>query len=290
MKCLIHRRWNLAAYIAVSAVLLFVVCLPAFGQVAGAGYDAFQTGSGASVDLTSMGLGPVNLQGVAIPSSSSTGSLGNTDTIMYRPQAIPAAGGTVPVNLYALFMKSTSPVTYNNVQADVYITVNNTGGVIPTTTLPQPDTLTPSTGTITVYPSTSTFDSSITVNADVIIVTTGSNPANTSAVLTNQPANTVTLAQTGSSYSTTAPTGYPFSPTTTLTSGGIYFHPVHTAPTHPHPVVTATLPKPCTIIEGQSGFEADAKAKGTGTTADAKTKTGSSTTTATPDITCIVVP
>jgi hypothetical protein len=242
MKRLVHRRWNLAAYIAVFTVLFFAVCLPAFGQIAGPGYDAFQTGSGASVDLTSIGIGVVNLQGVPLPSSTAAGPLGNTDTIMYSPQAIPAGGGTVPVNLYALSMKSSTPVTFMNQQADVYITVNNTGGVIPTGSLPQPDTLTPSTGTITVYPSTSTFDSSITINADVIIVKTGGNPANTSVVLANQPANSVTMTQTGSSYSTTPPANYPLTTTSPLGSPGIYFRPVHTAPTHNHPVVPASVP------------------------------------------------
>ena len=84
--------------------LLSVCSIPVMGQ--SAGYDLFQTGSGISVDLSSLGLGVVNLQGVAIQGSS-----GNTDTIVHRTQNVPSGGGAVSVNVYALFMKSTSSVT-----------------------------------------------------------------------------------------------------------------------------------------------------------------------------------
>src|SRR5215471_11074380 len=86
-------------------VLLTLCSIPGMGQ--SAGYDLFQTGSGTSVDLSSLGLGVVNLQGVAIQGSS-----GNTDTIIHRTQNVPSGGGTVSVNVYALFMKSTSSVTF----------------------------------------------------------------------------------------------------------------------------------------------------------------------------------
>src|SRR5215472_10784293 len=120
-------------------VVLLAVVLAAGSLLAVAqnsGYDMFQTGSGSQVDLTNMGLGTVQLQGVPIQ-----GSTGNSDTIMYRPQAVPSGGGTIPVNLYALFMKSTSPVNLNGTSADVYVTVNATGGAIGTNVLPQPDAL-----------------------------------------------------------------------------------------------------------------------------------------------------
>src|ERR1700746_2146069 len=127
-------------HIAVFAAVLLIASL-ACAQ----GYDVFQTGSGASVDLSSIGLGVVSLVGVPIQSAT-----GNADTIMYRPQAVPAGGGTIPVNLFALLMKSQSSVTYNGQSADVWVTVNNSGGAISTTTIPQPDSLSASSGTLTI--------------------------------------------------------------------------------------------------------------------------------------------
>src|SRR5262249_43511803 len=157
------------------------------------------------------------LQGVPIQTST-----GNSDTIMYRPQAVPSGGGTIPVNLYALFMKSTSPVNLNGTSTDVYVTVNATGGAIGTNVLPQPDALAASGGSITVYPSADgtggTFDSSITINANIIFVPAGASVTNPSNYLAHQPAPAVTLSQTGSSYSTTAPSGYPGG----LPSGGFF--------------------------------------------------------------------
>lgn len=74
-----------------AVMALLVVCfVPASAQIS-AGYDLFQTGSGASVNLTSIGLGNVSLQSFPIQSS-----LGNTDTIMHRTQNIPATGGVQP--------------------------------------------------------------------------------------------------------------------------------------------------------------------------------------------------
>jgi hypothetical protein len=234
-------------------VLLLVVALLAGSLLAAAqssGYDVFQTGSGASVDLSSIGLGQVSLQGVPIQSST-----GNADTIMFRPQAVPTGGGTIPVNLWALFMKSVSPVNLNGTSADVYVTVNATGGAVATSVLPQPDALSASTGTITVYPNSQgtggTFDSTITINADIIFVTAGSSVTNPANYLGHQAAPAITLSQTGSSYTTTAPSGYPLSASVPLlqpglvnsastsgglSSGGFFPKPVHTGP---HPVVPA---------------------------------------------------
>src|SRR5215471_15139006 len=152
------------SYIAL-LVLLSSCSIPAMGQ--SAGYDLFQTGTGTSVDLSSLGLGVVNLQGVAIQGSS-----GNTDTIIHRTQNVPPGGGTVAVNVYALFMKSTSPVRFQGQSADVYVTINNSGGTISQSTLPQPDALAVSLGSVTVR-TDGTFDSSITVNADLIFVKAG---------------------------------------------------------------------------------------------------------------------
>jgi hypothetical protein len=232
---------NRKTYIAVFAAILLAASVV---SAQSSGYDVFQTGSGASVDLSSIGLGSVPLVGVPIQSAT-----GNADTIMYRPQDVPSGGGTIPVNLFALLMKSQNHVTYNNQSADVWVTVNNSGGAISSTTIPQPDTLTASTGTLTVY-TNNTFDSTITIYADVIIVTAGGSPSNSSQVLGHQAAPAITLSQTGSSWSTTPPPGYPISSAVAATagragaasasvnysSGGFYPKPVHRGP---HPVVPA---------------------------------------------------
>jgi hypothetical protein len=256
-----NRPQSLVRFIVLATLLL---AGSLFASAQGSGYDVFQTGSGASVDLSGINLGVVSLQGVAIQSST-----GNADTIMYRPQAVPSGGGTIPVNLYALFMKSVSPVNYQGHSADVYVTVNATGGTIPTSTLPQPDSLSASSGTITVYPNSQgtggTFDSSIVINADIILVTAGTSVTNSANYLGHQAAPSITLAQTGSSYSTTAPSGYPLGNASvplgpaaagvvgnaastggSMPTGGFYPKPIHNAS---HPVVPAsncTPPAPTT--------------------------------------------
>ena len=238
-------------FLRLAAVMIVVFTCAVIGSAQTSGYDLFQTGSGASVDLSSMGLGVVNLQGM--PLTVPNNNVGNTDTIMYRPNDFPSGGGTVSVTVWALQMKSVSPVTFSGQSADVWVTINNSGGAISSSSLPQPDALSPSTGTITNYPSSGTFDSSITVNADVIFVKAGGSPSDSTAVLGSGAAPAITLSQTGSSYSSTAPAGYPIqsSPTTgfaaatttatsvSLGSGGFYPRPVHRGP---HPVVPATQP------------------------------------------------
>ena len=214
-------------------VLLSLCSLPMTAQ--SAGYDLFQTGSGTSVDLSSLGLGVVPLQGVAIQ-----GTTGNTDTIIHRTQAVPTGGGTVSVNVYALFMKSTSSVTFQGQSADVYVTINNTAGGVSTSTLPQPDSLSASTGSVTVR-TDGTFDSSITVNADLIFVKAGTSVGNSGNWIGHQAASSTTLSSTNSSWSSSAPAGYPSS--SSLPSGG--FYPInigggHSTPSHVHAVVPAT--------------------------------------------------
>src|SRR5215470_11385638 len=212
--------------------LLSLCSLPVAAQ--SAGYDLFQTGSGTSVDLSSLGLGVVNLQGQAIQGSS-----GNTDTIIHRTQDVPSGGGTVSVSVYALFMKSTSPVTFQGQSADVYVTINNTGGGVSTSTLPQPDSLSASTGSVTVR-TDGTFDSSITVNADLIFVRAGTSVGNSANYVGHQAASSTTLSSTNSSWSSSPPSGYPAPGS--LPSGG--FYPInigggHSTPSHLHAVVPA---------------------------------------------------
>jgi hypothetical protein len=213
------------ATVCISALVL----LPAFAAAQSAGYDLLQTGSGASVDLSSIGLGKVPLQGVPIQTST-----GSTDTIMHRTQDVPQGGGSVPLEVTALFMKSTSSVTFNGQPVDVYVTLNNSGGKIPTTVVPQPDSLSPSTGTMTLR-TDGTFDSSFTVNADVIFVKAGTSVTNSANYVGHQGAPTISLSSTNSTYTTSAPSGYPSS--TTFPSGGIYPRPVHNGA---HPVVPST--------------------------------------------------
>src|SRR5215471_11875613 len=157
MNSMRENKKSVLVFVSVFA-LLFACSLPASAQTAG--YDLLQTGSGASIDLSSAGLGNVSLNGFPIQ-----GSLGNTDTIMHRTQDT-VGGGTTPVEVTALFMKSTASFTHNSQSVDLYVTINNSAGKISTSALPQPDT-TSSSGTVTVYGG-GTFDSSISITADLI--------------------------------------------------------------------------------------------------------------------------
>ena len=214
-------------FLVFSFALLVLCSLPLSAQ--SAGYDLLQTGSGASVDLSSVGLGNVPLQGVPIQSST-----GTTDTIMHRTQDIPSGGGSSSVDVTAVFMKSTSSVTFSGQQVDVYVTLNNSGGTIPTSVLPQPDALSASSGSVTVR-SDGTFDSKITVNADVIFVKAGTSVMDSANYVGHKAAPSVTLTSSGSSWSSTPPAGYPSSGS--FPSGGFYPKPVHNGP---HPVVPST--------------------------------------------------
>lgn len=219
------KRLHASARLMIFLMMVFATSA-AFAQ---GGYDLLQTGSGASIDLSSLGLGVVSLQGVPIQSST-----GTTDTIVHRTQNIPSGGGTVSANVTAVFMKSISPVTYQGQSADVYVTINNSGGTISTSTLPQPDSLSASTGSLT-FRTDGTFDSSLTVNADVIFVKAGTSVTNSGNYIGHQAASAITLTSTNSSWSTTPPAGYPSS--STFPSGGVYPSPVHTGR---HPVVPST--------------------------------------------------
>jgi len=214
------------SFVLPGLAMLALFAASALASAQTAGYDLLQTGSGASINLTSVGLGNVPLNGVPIQ-----GSTGTTDTIMHRTQDVPQGGGTVPLEVTALFMKSASSVTYNGQPVDVYVTINNSGGKVSTSVLPQPDSLSGSTGTMTVR-TDGTFDSSFNVNADVIFVKAGTSVTNSANYVGHQAASTISLSSTNSTYTTSAPSGYPSS--TTFPSGGIYPRPVHNGP---HPVI-----------------------------------------------------
>ena len=214
------------SFVLSSLAMLALMAASTLASAQTAGYDLLQTGAGASIDLTSVGLGKVNLNGVPIQTST-----GNTETIMHRTQDVPQGGGSVPLEVTALFMKSASSVTYQGQPVDVYVTINNSGGKVSTSVLPQPDSLSGSTGTMTVR-TDGTFDSSFNVNADVIFVKAGTSVTNSANYVGHQAASTISLSSTNSTYTTTAPSGYPNS--STFPSGGIYPRPVHNGA---HPVV-----------------------------------------------------
>jgi hypothetical protein len=245
MKYLFLSRSSKLQLLFAFSLTLFVACaLPLSAQTPG--YDLLQTGSGASIDLSKAGLGNVSLQGVPIQSST-----GSTDTIMHRTKDI-TGGGSTPVEVTAVFMKSVKSVTFQNQAVDVYVTLNNSAGAIPTSVLPQPDALSASGGTVTASKD-GTFDSSITVNADVIFVKAGASVTDSANYVGHQPAASITLTSSGSSWSSTPPAGYPSS--TTFPSGGFYPRPVHNGP---HPVVPSTC-NTTTLSPTQPVASADAK-------------------------------
>jgi hypothetical protein len=135
------------SFVLKSLLVLSILAVSVFASAQTAGYDLLQTGSGASIDLSSVNLGNVPLNGVPIQ-----GSTGTTDTILHRTQDVPQGGGTVPLEVTALFMKSASSVNFNGQPVDVYVTINNSGGKVSTNST---YTTTPPAG----YPSSTTFPS-----------------------------------------------------------------------------------------------------------------------------------
>ena len=231
MQSLVLNHFLSKPWVRLSALLVVIGAVSGYATAQTAGYDLFQTASGTTIDLSGAGLGTVQLQGVPIQSST-----GSADTIMNRTQNMPSGGGSVNVNVNALFMQSTGHLTYKNQSIDVYVTINNSGGTIPTSVLPQPDALSPSTGTVTIR-TDGTYDSSFTVNADVIFVKAGTSVTNSANYVGHQTAAAVTLSSTNGSWAATPPAGYPSS--TTYPSGGFYPNP----PGHSlHKVVPASCP------------------------------------------------
>jgi len=228
---------------ALTAVMVFVLGSPLSAPAQQAGYDLMQTGPGASINLAGVpGISPAVVELRGVPICPCTGA---TDTIMYRTHEVPPGGGAVPIQVVALFLKNASPVSMNGHPVDVYITVNHTNGVIGQGTLPMPDALPDSTGTLTVR-TNGTFDSSFTVHADVIVVGAGADVRNPATHLAHRAAPAVTLGSTNSTWSSIPPIGYPsecFFPANGFYPGG----PVpETAPApgdpHQHPVVPSGPP------------------------------------------------
>ncbi len=211
----------------VTTAALFISCTGlAVAQCAGnqnpGGYDLLQTFSGSQDNLSSLGLGTVQFTGVALPG----GKAGNADTIVCRitplPSPIPTGGATLNIQIVALLL--TGSAQYTNPQGitqnvTVYATINQTNGVIPTTQLPQPDSLpTASTGTMTVFPNGTFNTNLLNIQADIIVVPQGQ-PVTATPIFT-KPMPADTMSSNGSTWTTTAPAGYPNS--TTFPSGGFY--------------------------------------------------------------------
>ena len=216
------------------AVVCAAVALLAFAPSAlaqQAGYDLLQTPGGAAIGVPGVSPSTVPLQGVPICACT-----GQADTIMHRTAADPSGHATLTV--VALFLKNSVPVTRSGSPVDVYITVNNSNGVIGQNVLPQPDALPPSTGTLTIR-SNGTFDSSFTVHSDIIIVAQGADVRNPATHIAHTPAAPVTLGANNNVWSSLPPAGYP--PECYFPANGFYpGGPVpETAPTgpHQHPVV-----------------------------------------------------
>src|ERR1700685_421867 len=237
LRSVVMNSISLLKFSKLAARAFAVVCIGsilAAGQAAPvAGYDFLSTGDGASVDLTSIGLGVVPLEGVSIEAA-----LGVTDTIMHRP-ANTVFTQSQSLLVTALFMKSVNSLEFQGQLADLYITLNNSAGAIPTTVLPQPDTLNTSGGTITIDGGQSTggtFNATFVMNADAIFVHAGTSVTNPANYIAHQAAPQVSFSPATSSWSTTPPAGYPSS--TTFPSGG--FYPIMVAHTNgPHPVTPA---------------------------------------------------
>jgi hypothetical protein len=203
------------------AALLVVCSGLAAAQCAGnqnpGGYDLLSTFSGTQDDLSSIGLGVVTFTGVALPG----GKAGGADTVVCRithlPAPIPPGGATLNIQIVGLYLQGDS--TYHGQNVTVYATINQTNGVVPTTQLPQPDTLPiASTGTMTVF-SNGTFNTNIlNIQADLIVVPRGQPVTSTPIFTTPMPADTI--SSNGSTWTTTPPAGYPNS--STFPSGGFY--------------------------------------------------------------------
>ncbi|HEY6350989.1 MAG TPA: hypothetical protein VI636_16425 [Candidatus Angelobacter sp.] len=207
-------------FVTVAALLVGCSGLAA-AQCAGnlnpGGYDLLSTFSGTQDNLSSIGLGVVTFSGVALPG----GTAGGADTVVCRitplPASIPPGGSTLNIQIVALYLQGSS--TYHGQNVTVYATINQTNGAIPATQLPQPDALSiASTGTMTVF-SSGTFNTNLlNIQADLIVVPQGGKVTDTPIFTTPMPADT--MSSSGSTWTTTAPAGYPNS--TTFPSGGFY--------------------------------------------------------------------
>ena len=175
--------------------------------------DLLQTGNGTGQeDLSSLGLGTVAFKGV--PLSSDTGP---ADTIVQHA-AIPSGGGTVNIQVIALHLMNSGTVLCNNPTScgsyygqsvEVHATINVASATNGKITLPQPDTLDPSVGTMTVFSDLSFNSSFSTIEADIIVVPPGAGVNGTPIFTSKGPA--AAMSASGGSMSMNPPAYYPVS-------------------------------------------------------------------------------
>jgi hypothetical protein len=172
--------------------------------------DLLQTGTGTQEDLSSLGLGTVSFRGVALSTDT-----GPADTIVQH-DAIPTGGGTVSIQVIALHLQSALPAvcgnetscgSYFGQQVDVHATINVASATNGNISLPQPDALDPSVGSMTVA-SNLTFDSSFSnIEADIIVVPVGAGVNATPIFTAKGPS--ASMSASGGTMSMTAPYAYP---------------------------------------------------------------------------------
>lgn len=251
---------NIALFVGVAALLLACSGLAAAqcaGQEQFAGFDLLQTTGGSQDDLRSVGLTDptspdgfsVSFSGVPLPRTDA----GTTDTIMCRfnplPNPIPAAGTPVTIQLVALYLKADAmyqPAGQPTATAvTVYATINQTRDVsghysicrnvtqppnnpsdpcsFPANVLPEPTPNPgpypqPSSGRMTVF-SNGTFNTdNLNIQADLIVVARGGAVNDSPIAVLAMPLDQ--MSSSGSTWSTTAPNGYPNS--TTYPAGGFF--------------------------------------------------------------------
>ena len=163
-----------AACLAVVAGVLSIP--PARATDISTGFDLLETRPGAFFDATAFGLGIIPMIGREVGPAF-------TDTIYSRDNGFtcsipPCFGNTVNIHVFAMSLESAAPINIGGSFFDLFYDINDTAGLIPLSTLPQPDVLNPSTGTYTIdeLGSVGTYDLSLTISADVILSAVGQGP------------------------------------------------------------------------------------------------------------------
>jgi len=162
--------------LSVTFVLLFVISCAASASSIAPGFDIFTTPNGTA-SIAVPGVGAVVLNSNPIDSQ-----LWNTDTIVQRKQGIdfdphPGGSGTIEIELVALSLRSAAPVDIGGSFFDVFVTIDALG--LPT--IPQPDVLTPSIGTMTInheFDNGGTFTAEFPSVAVNVILQQVGNPSN----------------------------------------------------------------------------------------------------------------
>ena len=183
-----------------------------------AGFDFLQTLPGTEVDLSGLGLGLVQLESFPFDES-----IGEADTVVQRLAPVPIVGGTIPIEIVALSLKSVAPVDltplggpFIGVFSDLYTTVDSLGHP----NIPVYDPLIPSQGQMEIQhgtPEGGSFDSCFGdladpgtcnflgvpgggVYADLIFTIVGGDPSNLLDVILTTPAQRIALFTSGSTW------------------------------------------------------------------------------------------